>query len=97
MESNSDVFKSPINRLVYLSQREQQVLYYLAHGHEYNEISEMLGVSVNTVRMYVKQLYKKLDVHSSLQAVRIYWENRLLQQMLLSHKGVIAKNVHLGS
>jgi DNA-binding NarL/FixJ family response regulator len=52
-----------------LSPREREVLELLAQGDAYKQIAEKLGVSLETVRMNVKNLYAKLHVHSRGEAV----------------------------
>jgi len=52
-----------------LSPREREVLELLAQGDAYKQIAEKLGVSLETVRMNVKNLYTKLHVHSRGEAV----------------------------
>lgn len=52
------------------SEREREVLQALAMGYSVAEIAEQLGVSANTVSTHVKRCYRKLQVHSKMQAVR---------------------------
>ncbi|MEW6157217.1 MAG: response regulator transcription factor [Verrucomicrobiota bacterium] len=52
-----------------LSPREQEVLHLLAHGLLYKEIGDKLGISIGTVRVYIRQIYKKLHVNSRTEAV----------------------------
>ena len=52
-----------------LSPREREVLEQLARGDAYKQIAEKLEVSLETVRMNVKNLYTKLHVHSRGEAV----------------------------
>ncbi len=52
-----------------LSPREQAVLERLAQGCLYKEIAEQLGISLDTVRKHLGQVYKKLHVHSRTEAV----------------------------
>ncbi len=52
-----------------LSSREIEVLTKLADGNNYNEIAENLFISVDTVRHHIRNIYKKLHVHSQSQAV----------------------------
>ena len=47
-----------------LTQRESEVLGYLAHGHSSNYISEQMSLSVHTVKTHVRHIYAKLDVHT---------------------------------
>jgi DNA-binding NarL/FixJ family response regulator len=52
-----------------LTERERVVLSQMALGHRYEDIGRALGVSVNTVRTYVRSVYEKLDVNSRTEAV----------------------------
>jgi DNA-binding NarL/FixJ family response regulator len=52
-----------------LTDRERVVLCQMARGQRYEDIGTVLGVSVNTVRTYVRSLYEKLDVNSRTEAV----------------------------
>jgi DNA-binding NarL/FixJ family response regulator len=51
----------------FLSQREKQVARRLIQGLSYKEIAQDINVSVNTVRHYVKVLYKKFEVSNKIQ------------------------------
>lgn len=52
-----------------LSERERQVLHLLAQGKLYKEIADLLGVTQNTVRSYIRRIYEKLHVRSRMEAV----------------------------
>lgn len=52
-----------------LTERELEVLTFIAKGFSYQEGADMLGVSTNTVRTYVKRIYQKLSVNSRSEAV----------------------------
>lgn len=52
-----------------LSKREQETLALLAEGFRYKEIACKMGISFNTVREYVHNIYKKLHVTSRTEAV----------------------------
>lgn len=52
-----------------LSQRETAVLQYAAKGFSYDEIAQLLGVTRHTVMTYVKRSYRKLQVHSKVEAL----------------------------
>ncbi len=53
----------------HLTQREQEVLNYLAKGNSGNEIARRLNIAPLTVRTHIRNLMGKLGVHSRLEAV----------------------------
>ena len=52
-----------------LTQRETEVLSNLCDGKSYRMIAESLFISEETVRRHIKNIYKKLEVHSKSEAV----------------------------
>ena len=52
-----------------LSRREIEVLSLLSDGDNYQEIADSLFISVDTVRHHIRNIYKKLHVHSQSEAV----------------------------
>jgi len=52
-----------------LTPRECEVLRLLAFGCTYKGAADRLGVSLHTVTTHVKNLYRKLGVHSAAAAV----------------------------
>ncbi len=52
-----------------LTGREQEILRLLCRGNSYKMIAGELGISRGTVHCHIKNIYKKLQVHSSSQAV----------------------------
>jgi DNA-binding NarL/FixJ family response regulator len=52
-----------------LSQRERSVLDGLAEGLAYKQIADQLGVSIHTVRNYIRRIYEKLHVQTRTEAV----------------------------
>jgi DNA-binding NarL/FixJ family response regulator len=55
-----------------LSPRENEVLALLARGYLYKEIADMIGISLPTVKTYIRRICEKLHVHSRAQAVALY-------------------------
>ncbi|WP_283640131.1 response regulator [Mesonia mobilis] len=53
-----------------LSKREVEVLENLSKGHSYTVIAEYLVLSPSTVRKHIENIYKKLQVHSKIEAVQ---------------------------
>ena len=63
---------------VLLSERETDVLKLVAKGYVNKEIAQKLGISPATVGTHIKNLYRKLAVHSRVQVVRAAQERGLL-------------------
>lgn len=63
---------------VLLSDREIEVLKLVAQGYVNKEIAHRLGISPATVGSHIKNLYRKLAVHSRVQVVRVAQERGLL-------------------
>ena len=61
-----------------LSVRETEVLTKLCEGKNYKVIADSLFVSGNTVRMHIKNIYKKMHVHSRGEAVKKAIDERLV-------------------
>jgi DNA-binding NarL/FixJ family response regulator len=52
-----------------LTQRETEVLSKLCEGMSYKMIADKLFIAEETVRRHIKNIYKKLEVHSKSEAV----------------------------
>jgi DNA-binding NarL/FixJ family response regulator len=52
-----------------LSVREHEVLTLIVKGFSYAEIARLIGVSAHTVTTHVRNIYRKLEVHSRGEAV----------------------------
>lgn len=57
-----------------LSDRQVQIMNYLAEGLTYNEMSTKIGISVDGVRFHIKQIYRGLDVTNSREAIKKFFE-----------------------
>lgn len=55
-----------------LSPRENEVLALLARGFLYKEVADTIGISMPTVKTYIRRICEKLHVHSRAQAVARY-------------------------
>lgn len=62
-----------------LTLREADVLALVAAGKSNDEIARLLGVSINTVKTYIRTAYRKAGVTSRSQAVRWALEHRLVE------------------
>lgn len=54
-----------------LTSRERQILELLAHGISNQQIASQLFLSESTVKSHIYKLYKKLDVHSRHDAIKM--------------------------
>jgi LuxR family transcriptional regulator, maltose regulon positive regulatory protein len=61
-----------------LSEREQEVLAFIAAGKSNREIADKLFVSTTTIKTHINNLYRKLDTRSRTQAVARAREMSLL-------------------
>jgi DNA-binding NarL/FixJ family response regulator len=66
-QQNSDMAKD--TEEFDLSEREKEVINHLSEGNNYQEIANSLFISVDTVRHHIRNIYKKLHVHSQSEAV----------------------------
>jgi len=53
----------------HLSPQEHRLLELLGAGHHYKTAAEEMGISLHTVKFYMRQIYEKLQVHSKSEAV----------------------------
>ena len=61
-----------VEKEIHLSPREQTVLDCLAKGLTYKQIADQLGISIDTIRTYLRRIYEKLHVQSRTEAVAKY-------------------------
>jgi DNA-binding CsgD family transcriptional regulator len=52
-----------------LTARENDVVRLLAQGCTYGRVAQLLGISEHTVGSHIKNVYRKLDVHTAAAAV----------------------------
>jgi len=72
VQSLQPVLAAPGSEPIGLSPREREVLDGLAEGQAYKQIADKLGVSIHTVRNYIRRIYEKLHVCSRTEAVAKY-------------------------
>lgn len=68
----------PLPNAFSLTERERQILDHIVRDESEVAIADALFVSPHTVRSHVKNLYRKLHVHSRASAVRLALEHRLV-------------------
>jgi DNA-binding NarL/FixJ family response regulator len=52
-----------------LTPQEHKLLELLGEGHHYKTAAEEMGISLHTVKFYMRNIYEKLQVHSKSEAV----------------------------
>lgn len=62
-----------------LTDRERDVLGLIVEGLTEDGIADRLFISPHTVRSHIKSLYRKLEVHSRAEVVRVAYERRLIR------------------
>ena len=63
-----------------LTPREQEILCHVAEGQSNKVIARNLGISDGTVKLHVKAILRKLDVHSRVEAAVIAVEQKLCEK-----------------
>lgn len=53
-----------------LTPREKEILALLADGDSYQKIADRLFISYGTVRKHVEHIYRKMEVHGKVEAIR---------------------------
>jgi two-component system nitrate/nitrite response regulator NarP len=70
-----DVRQINSNPLSMLTKRELEILSSLAAGRTNKEIAAEKGVSANTVKYHIRNLFEKLNVSNRSQAIALYLKN----------------------
>lgn len=60
----------------HLTGKEKEILHLLIRGNSYKEIAALLRISVETLNSHIKNIYRKLDVHSRSELAARYGGNR---------------------
>ncbi|WP_434512076.1 response regulator [Desulfitobacterium sp. AusDCA] len=76
---NPEDKKSKDTKAKHLSERESEVLRYLALGHTNQEIGDLLHVSVKTVETYKARLMEKLEMRKRADLVRYAMDHGIIE------------------
>ena len=68
-----------------LSARELEILTWVMHGKSNFEIGAILTISTLTVKNHLQKIYRKLNVHTRVQAVARCWDLQHTQQHTQQH------------
>jgi len=58
-----------------LTSRESQVAICISEGLSYKLAADKLNISLDTVRMNIRNIYKKLNIHSKTELVKYFIDN----------------------
>lgn len=61
-----------------LSFRETEILKLLSKGNTYSEMAVILGISKETTKTHLRNIYRKLDVKSRSSVIKVAMEERLI-------------------
>lgn len=68
-----------------ITQREAEVLQLLGQGRRQNEVADLLGITLRTVKMYRANLKNKLNLNTVIELARYYDEHsRLIEKIAQS-------------
>ncbi|WP_235871492.1 response regulator transcription factor [Shimia sediminis] len=71
-----DVRKMHQDPIYSLSRKERAILEALAKGMSNRELSKELGISTNTVKFHLSNVYEKLSVKNRAQAIAYYYSSQ---------------------
>jgi DNA-binding NarL/FixJ family response regulator len=60
-----------------LTDREKEIVVGLVDGLSYKMIADRLHISLETVRVHIKNIYKKLHIHSKAEAIGKSWRGEI--------------------
>ncbi|NCA71538.1 MAG: response regulator transcription factor [Sphingobacteriia bacterium] len=78
---------TPTDRIADLTPREHEILCHLAEGQSNKAIARRLNISDGTVKLHVKSILRKLEVHSRVEAAVIAVERGLCERGALRDGG----------
>lgn len=72
----ADIHKARADPITSLTHRERDLLAALETGQSNAQLAREFGVSVNTVKFHLRNLFGKLDVRNRTQAICLYLETK---------------------
>ena len=69
-----DIRKMRADPLENLTLRERSLLSALGSGHTNSQLAKDFGVSINTIKFHLRNLFEKLEVRNRAQAIALFLE-----------------------
>lgn len=66
-----------IKKKVSLTQKQKDIVQLIIDGKTYKEISETLGITINTVRFHIKKIYGLLEIGSKVELYKKYVDGEI--------------------
>ena len=63
------ILSNQLDRKIKLSKKQQEILELFADGYNREDVVDEMGISINTVKTHINNLYTKLDVQNRTEAV----------------------------
>lgn len=63
------ILANQIDKKIKLSKKQQEILELFADGYNREDVVDEMGISLNTVKTHINNLYTKLDVQNKLEAI----------------------------
>lgn len=74
---SSDIESEEFYKKVQITRREKEIIFELTQGLSVPQISKKLFISVHTVETHKKNIFKKLNIHNSIDLVKFANESDL--------------------
>ncbi|MBN1798324.1 MAG: response regulator [Spirochaetales bacterium] len=55
-----------------ITEKEKEIITLLMAGNEYKEIAYYLKISINTLKPYIRNIYKKLDISNKIELMNVF-------------------------
>jgi len=84
-DDDSDYNRTNLERghpLFSLTDKEVEIVQFLAEGMKYKDIAKVLHFSEGTIKNYVSNIYSKLNVENRMQAVRKAQDSKLIARQI---------------
>lgn len=65
--------RQEVKTLFKISNREEEILHQLSKGFTYNEIADILFISVKTLKKHIYNIYEKMHVDNKVEALNKYF------------------------